>query len=91
MFNINGNEYLGIAMGYPRVSTNNQGNGVSLDAQEEAIRLFCANENLYLLGVVKEIWSGTKIARDKFEYGRFNVSKTQYLGSGLFTKTEPDY
>lgn len=64
---VDGCEYRGIAIGYGRVSTIKQDGNVSLDAQEHDIRSFCEAENLYLLRVVREVWSGTKISRDKLD------------------------
>lgn len=59
--------YRGVAVGYARISTILQETGVSLDAQEAEIRRFCNAERLKLLKVVKEVWSGTKLIRDKLD------------------------
>jgi DNA invertase Pin-like site-specific DNA recombinase len=64
---VDGKRYRGIAIGYARVSTMKQEGNVSLEAQEEDIRTLCESEGLYLLYVVKEVWSGTKIVRDKLD------------------------
>ena len=59
--------YKGVAVGYARVSTVDQESGISLDAQEQAIGQYCLTNGLQLLRVVKEVFSGTKLLRDKLD------------------------
>jgi DNA invertase Pin-like site-specific DNA recombinase len=56
------------AVAYLRCSTEEQGlSGLGLDAQEVAVRAFCAANGIEVAEVVREVQSGAKIAnRPKF-------------------------
>lgn len=52
------------AVGYVRVSTDMQAlDGLSLDAQREAIRAYCASQGIHLVRIYQDVESGGKVDR----------------------------
>lgn len=55
------------AIGYARVSTEDQGKGTSLESQMDSIELFCKNNNITLIKVFKDKASGKDFNRPQYQ------------------------
>jgi site-specific DNA recombinase len=85
-------------IGYTRVSSDEQVNGFSLDAQEESIKRYCANNNHELISVYKEDFTGFKDFNrpqwnkitDYLKKNKSNVDVILCVRWDRFSRNEPE-